>query len=57
MLVRKSTAVWEGGLKNGKGIMKIGSGASQPHPARSLKNSRVNVPLSLPTRFVLRSAS
>ena len=27
MLVRKSTAVWEGGLKNGKGIMKIGSGA------------------------------
>jgi len=27
MLVRKSTAVWEGGLKNGKGTMKIGAGA------------------------------
>jgi osmotically inducible protein OsmC len=27
MLVRKSTAVWEGGFKNGKGIMKIGAGA------------------------------
>ena len=27
MLVRKSTAVWEGGLKNGKGTMKFGSGA------------------------------
>jgi lipoyl-dependent peroxiredoxin len=27
MLVRKATAVWEGGLKNGKGTMKLGSGA------------------------------
>ena len=27
MLVRTSTAVWEGGLKNGKGKMKIGKGA------------------------------
>jgi osmotically inducible protein OsmC len=27
MLVRKSTATWEGGLKNGKGTMKIGAGA------------------------------
>jgi len=27
MLVRKSTAVWEGGLKNGKGTMKVGAGA------------------------------
>jgi lipoyl-dependent peroxiredoxin len=27
MLVRKSTAVWEGGLKNGKGTMRVGSGA------------------------------
>jgi len=27
MLIRKSTAVWEGGLKNGKGIMRFGSGA------------------------------
>ena len=27
MLVRKSTAVWEGGLKNGRGTMKIGAGA------------------------------
>ncbi len=27
MLVRRSTAMWEGGLKNGKGTMKIGSGA------------------------------
>jgi len=27
MLVRKSTAVWEGGLKNGKGRMRVGSGA------------------------------
>jgi lipoyl-dependent peroxiredoxin len=26
MLVRSSTAVWEGGLKNGKGRMKIGKG-------------------------------
>jgi len=26
MLVRKSTAVWEGGLRNGKGTMKIGAG-------------------------------
>jgi osmotically inducible protein OsmC len=26
MLVRTSTAVWEGGLKNGKGKMKIGKG-------------------------------
>jgi len=26
MLVRKSTARWEGGLKNGKGTMKIGAG-------------------------------
>jgi osmotically inducible protein OsmC len=27
MPVRKSTAVWEGGLKEGKGRMKLGSGA------------------------------
>jgi len=27
MLVRRSTAVWEGGLKTGKGTMKIGAGA------------------------------
>ena len=27
MLVRKATAVWEGGLKNGRGTMKLGSGA------------------------------
>ena len=27
MLVRKSSAVWEGGLKNGKGTMKIGKDA------------------------------
>jgi lipoyl-dependent peroxiredoxin len=27
MLVRTSTAVWEGGLKNGKGNMKIGKSA------------------------------
>ena len=27
MLVRKATAVWEGGLKNGKGTMRLGSGA------------------------------
>jgi osmotically inducible protein OsmC len=27
MLVRKSTAVWEGGFKNGKGTMKVGAGA------------------------------
>ncbi len=27
MLVRKSTAVWEGGLKNGTGTMRLGSGA------------------------------
>lgn len=27
MLIRRSTAMWEGGLKNGKGTMKIGSGA------------------------------
>jgi osmotically inducible protein OsmC len=27
MLVRKSSAVWEGGFKNGKGTMKVGSGA------------------------------
>jgi len=26
MLVRKSSAVWEGGLKNGRGTMKIGAG-------------------------------
>jgi len=26
MLVRTSTARWEGGLKNGKGIMRIGAG-------------------------------
>jgi len=26
MLVRKSAAVWEGGLKSGKGTMKIGAG-------------------------------
>jgi len=26
MLVRKSTAVWEGGFRNGKGTMKIGAG-------------------------------
>jgi len=29
MLVRKSTAVWKGGLKNGKGTMRLGSGAYQ----------------------------
>jgi len=28
MLVRTSTAVWEGGLKNGKGKMKIGKGGA-----------------------------
>jgi osmotically inducible protein OsmC len=27
MLVRKATAAWEGGLKNGKGTMSFGSGA------------------------------
>jgi len=27
MLVRKATAVWEGGLKNGQGTMRFGSGA------------------------------
>jgi len=27
MLVRKSTAVWKGSLKTGKGTMKLGSGA------------------------------
>jgi osmotically inducible protein OsmC len=27
MLVRKSTAVWEGGFKNGGGTMKVGAGA------------------------------
>jgi lipoyl-dependent peroxiredoxin len=27
MAVRKSSAVWEGGLKDGKGSMKLGSGA------------------------------
>ncbi len=27
MAVRKAEAVWEGDLKNGKGIMKLGSGA------------------------------
>jgi osmotically inducible protein OsmC len=27
MLVRKSTAFWEGGLKNGRGTMKVGAGA------------------------------
>jgi len=27
MLVHKSTAFWEGGLKNGRGTMKIGEGA------------------------------
>jgi len=26
MLVRSSTAVWEGGIKNGKGTMKVGKG-------------------------------
>jgi lipoyl-dependent peroxiredoxin len=27
MLVRKSSAIWEGGFKNGKGTMKVGTGA------------------------------
>jgi len=27
MLVRRSTANWKGGLKNGKGTMKVGAGA------------------------------
>jgi len=27
MLVRKATASWEGGLKNGKGVMRLASGA------------------------------
>jgi osmotically inducible protein OsmC len=27
MLVRKATAVWEGGLKNGRGTMRLASGA------------------------------
>ena len=27
MLVRSSTAVWEGGIKKGKGTMKVGKGA------------------------------
>lgn len=27
MLVRTSTAVWKGGLRNGKGTMKVGKGA------------------------------
>jgi osmotically inducible protein OsmC len=29
MLVRKSSATWKGGLKNGKGTMKIGAGVYQ----------------------------
>jgi len=27
MFTRKAEAVWEGGVKNGKGVMKLGSGA------------------------------
>jgi len=29
MLVRKSSATWKGGLKNGKGTMKVGAGVYQ----------------------------
>lgn len=29
MAIRKANAVWEGGLKDGKGTMKLGSGAYQ----------------------------
>ena len=41
----------------GMPTMKIGSGAGQPEPARSVKNSRENVCLRRRDALVLRSAS